>query len=185
MLTLRPKLRLLKEQTVLILGFGAIAHRLIALLQPLEMNLIAVRREIKGDESVRVVKASDVDKLLPLADHIVNILPQNEQTNQFLNAERLASLKRGAILYNIGRGTTLDQDALLEELRAGRIGAAYLDVVEPEPLPPNHPLWQAPNCYITPHIGGGYDREKERQVRHFLDNLRRFEQGETLANRLL
>ncbi len=182
---LRPRLRLLNEQTVLILGFGAIARRLVSLLQPLEMNLIAVRREIKGDESVRAVKASDVDKLLPFADHIVNILPHNAQTNNFLNAERLASLKRGAILYNIGRGTTLDQNALVEELRAGRIGAAYLDVVEPEPLPPNHLLWKAPNCFITPHIGGGHDREKEHQIKHFLDNLRRFEQGEVLANRIL
>lgn len=185
MQALRPKLRLLNEHTILILGFGAIANRLVQLLRPLEMNLIAVRREVKGDESVRVVKASDVDKFLPLADHIVNILPANEQTNNFLNAERLASLKLGAILYNIGRGTTLDQNALMKELRAGRLGAAYLDVTDPEPLPPNHLLWETPNCFITPHIGGGHDKEKERQVKHFLHNLRRFEQGGFLLNRLL
>jgi phosphoglycerate dehydrogenase-like enzyme len=182
---LRPRLRLLNEQTVLILGFGAIARRLVELLRPLEMNLIAVRREVRGDESVRVVKASDVDKFLPLADHIVNILPANEETNNFLNAERLASLKRGAILYNIGRGTTLDQNSLIRELRANHIAAAYLDVTQPEPLPPDHPLWETPNCFITPHIGGGHDKEKEEQVEHFLDNLRRFERGELLHDRLL
>ena len=184
MQALRSQARLLNGQTVLILGFGAIARRLVELLRPLEMNLIAVRRETKGDESVRVMKASEIDELLPRADHIVNILPANESTNNFLNAERLANLKQGAIVYNIGRGTTLDQNALLVELRGGRIAAAYLDVTEPEPLPPDHPLWQTPNCFITPHIGGGHDNEKERQVKHFLDNLRRFEKGEALRNRI-
>jgi phosphoglycerate dehydrogenase-like enzyme len=128
---------------------------------------------------------SAVDEWLPRADHIVNILPANEGTVHFLNAERLASLKRGAIVYNIGRGTTLDQEALMRELHGGRIAAAYLDVTDPEPLPPDHPLWQTPNCFITPHTGGGHVTEKERQVRHFLDNLRRFEKGEPLHNRIL
>ncbi len=184
MQVLRSKARLLNDQTVLILGFGAIARRLVELLRPLEMNLIAVRREIRGDESVPVVETSAVDEFLPRADHIVNILPANEDTNNFFNAERLSNLKQGAIVYNIGRGTTLDQNALMGELRGGRIAAAYLDVTEREPLPPDHPLWQTPNCFITPHIGGGHDREKERQVKHFLENLRRFEKGEALRNRL-
>jgi phosphoglycerate dehydrogenase-like enzyme len=184
MQVLRSQVRLLKDQTVLILGFGAIARRLVELLRPLEMNLMAVRRGISGDESVPVVEASSVDELLRRADHVVNILPANEDTGNFLNAERLANLKNGAIVYNIGRGTTLDQNALMRELGRGRIAAAYLDVTEPEPLPSDHPLWQTPNCFITPHIGGGHDREKERQVKHFLDNLRRFENGEVLSNRL-
>ena len=181
---LRAKVRLLNGQTVLILGFGSIARRLVELLRPLDMNLIAVRREIRGDESIPVVETSGADELLPQADHLINTLPANEDTNNFLNAERLAKLKQGAIVYNIGRGTTLDQNALLRELRGGRLAAAYLDVTEPEPLPPDHPLWQTPNCFITPHIGGGHDKEKERQVRHFLDNLRRFEKGEVLRNRI-
>ena len=159
MQALRSRARLLNDQTVLILGFGAIARRLVELLRPLGMNLMAVRREIRGDESIRVMKTSALDELLPRADHVVNILPANEDTNDFLKAERLANLKQGAIVYNIGRGTTLDQDALLRELRGGRIAAAYLDVTEPEPLPPDHPLWQTPNCFITPHIGGGHDNE--------------------------
>lgn len=184
MLELRSQVRLLNDQTVLILGFGAIARRLVELLRPLGMNLIAVRRQIRGDESVPVVETSGVDELLPRADHIVNILPANEHTGNFLNAQRLANLRQGAIVYNIGRGTTLDQDALLSELRSGRIAAAYLDVTQPEPLPPDNPLWQTPNCFITPHIGGGHDREREHQVKHFLDNLRRFEKGEALRNRI-
>ena len=182
---MRPGLRLLNGQTVLLLGYGAIARRLVELLRPLGMNLFAVRREVKGDEQVQVFKSDAVDELLPHADHVVNILPANGQTDNFLNAERLASLKRGAIVYNIGRGTTLDQNALMKELREGHIAAAYLDVTDPEPLPPGHPLWQTPNCFITPHVGGGHGTEKERQVNHFLDNLRRFERGEDLRDRLL
>jgi len=179
---MRPTLRLLNEQTVLMLGFGSIARRLTELLLPLKMNLIAVRREISGDEPIPINKSSAVDEFLPTADHVVNILPANEQTKNFLSAERLAKLKPGAIVYNIGRGSTLDQTALIKELRSGRIAAAYLDVTDPEPLPPEHPLWETPNCYITPHLAGGCDREKKRQVEHFLDNLRRFEQGQPLRN---
>ena len=182
---LRPGLRLLNGQTVLLLGYGAIARRLVELLGPLGMDVVAVRREIKGDEQVRVFQTEAVDELLPTADHVVNVLPANEETDDFLNAERLASLKRGAIVYNIGRGTTLDQNALIKELREGRLAAAYLDVTDPEPLPPAHPLWEAPNCFITPHVGGGHSTEKERQVKHFLDNLRRFERSEALRDRLL
>ena len=185
MSSLRSSSRLLNGQTVLILGFGAIACRLVELLRPLHMNLIAARRHVKGDETIQVVEISAVDELLPIADHVVNILPANEQTNLFLNATRLAKLKRGAIVYNIGRGSTVDQEALRKELESGRLAAAYLDVTTPEPLPPDHPLWTTPNCYITPHSGGGHSTEKERQVEHFLNNLRRFEKGDELINRVL
>jgi len=144
-MSLRPTLPLLNGQTVLLLGFGAIARRLVELLHPLEMNVMAVRRHIRGDESIRVVTVSELDQLLPTVDHLVNTLPANDQSKDFVNAARLAKLKAGAIVYNIGRGTTLDQDALIRELRPGRLSAAYLDVANPEPLPPDHPLWAAPN----------------------------------------
>jgi phosphoglycerate dehydrogenase-like enzyme len=183
--SLRPTLPLLNNQIVLILGFGAIARRLVELLSPLEMNLIAVRRHIKSDEPIRVTTVVELDELLPTIDHLVNTLPANTETENFMNAARLAKLKTGARVYNVGRGTTLDQDALIKELLQGRVGAAYLDVTEPEPLPPDHPLWQTPNCFITPHMAGGHRTEKERQVRDFLDNLRRFEQGAPLRNRVI
>src|SRR5262245_34188053 len=184
MTSLRGQSQLLNGQTVLLLGFGAIARRLVELLLPLHLNLIAVRRRVSGAEPIRVEEITRVDELLTLADHVVNILPANEQTKSFLNAARLGSLKRGAIVYNIGRGSTVDQDALLKELNAGRIAAAYLDVTNPEPLPADHPLWTTPNCFITPHTAGGHADEKERQVKHFLDNLRRFERSEPLRNRV-
>ena len=182
---LRARSPLLSGQTVLLLGFGAIALRLVELLQPLHMNVMAIRRKVSGREPVQVHDISQLETLLPLADHIVNILPANDQTANYLDARRLASLKRGAIVYNIGRGSTLDQEALREELISGRLAAAYLDVTNPEPLPPDHPLWTTPNCFITPHSGGGHSNEKERQVNHFLNNLRRFERGEELVNRVL
>jgi len=184
-MSLRPTLPLLNSQTVLILGFGAIARRLIELLHPLEMNLIAIRRHVVGDEPIRVFAASELDELLPTVDHLVNTLPANEDSQHFVNAARLAKLKAGAIVYNIGRGTTVDQNALIKELRDGRLAAAYLDVTEPEPLPVDHPLWETPNCFITPHLAGGHRTEKERQVKHFLANLRRFEQGVPLRNRVM
>jgi phosphoglycerate dehydrogenase-like enzyme len=149
------------------------------------MNVIAVRRHVEGNEPIKVAEVTRVDELLRIADHVVNTLPANEETEKFLSATRLANLKHGAIVYNIGRGSTLDQDALLREMNAGRIAAAYLDVTTPEPLPSDHPLWRTPNCFITPHSAGGHSDEKERQVRHFLDNLRRFEAGEQLLNRII
>lgn len=182
---LRPTLPLLNGQTLVILGFGAIARRLIGLLAPLQMNLIAVRRRVNGREPIRVITVPELDDLLPTVDHLVNTLPANAETQHFVNAARLAKLKKGAIIYNVGRGTTLDQDALIKVLLAGHLGAAYLDVTEPEPLPTCHPLWSTPNCFITPHIAGGHRTEKERQVRIFLDNLRLFEQGMPLRNRVI
>ncbi|HYW71213.1 MAG TPA: D-2-hydroxyacid dehydrogenase [Pyrinomonadaceae bacterium] len=183
--SLRPGLPLLNGQTVLILGYGAIARRLVELLHPLEMNLVAARRQIKGDEPISILTDRQIDEFLPTVDHLVNTLPANKQTDNFVNAARLARLKAGAIVYNIGRGTTLDQHALIKELNCGRLAAAYLDVTEPEPLPTDHPLWSTPNCYISPHLGGGHRTEKERQVRHFLDNLGRFVQGAPLRNRVI
>jgi phosphoglycerate dehydrogenase-like enzyme len=180
----RAASRLLKGQTVLLLSFGHIARRVAELLAPLGMNIIAVRRKVTGDEPIRVSPESEIDSLLPTADHIVNVLPASPETKNFINAERLALTKPGAIFYNVGRGTTVDQDALRESLLSGRLAAAYLDVTEPEPLPPDHPLWTTPNCFITPHSGGGHSDEMERLVEHFLENFRRFIDGKQMANRV-
>ncbi|MBA4124849.1 MAG: D-2-hydroxyacid dehydrogenase [Acidobacteria bacterium] len=182
---LQPKLQLLAGQTALILGFGAIGRRPAESLKPLKMNLIGIKRTVRGDEPIRVFAESQVDQLLPEANHIINILPANNGTFKFLNAERLGMLKSGAFIYNIGRGSTIDQKALIEELKSGRIAGAYLDVTDPEPLPPENPLWQVPNCFITPHIAGGYMGEKAAQVNHFVNNLRYFEDCENLTDQIL
>jgi phosphoglycerate dehydrogenase-like enzyme len=182
---IRERSPLLTGQTALLLGFGAIARRLVELLAPFRMELLAVRRTVRGDEPIAVYPQDEVDRLLPLADHVINVLPGGEGTALFMSAARLARMRPTAIFYNIGRGQTVDQAALLAALREKRIAAAYLDVTTPEPLPPEHPLWTVPNCFITPHTAGGHTDEFQRIVRHFLANLERFTGGRTLLDRVI
>ena len=117
------------------------------------------------------------------ADHVIDLLPGIASTAGYFTAQRFATFKPGAIFYNVGRGTTVDQTALLEALSSGRLEAALLDVTDPEPLPPDHPLWQAPNCIITPHTAGGHHDEGDRLVDHFITNLARYERGEPVKDR--
>jgi len=176
---------LLRGQTVVMLGYGSIARRLTELLAPFEVRIVAFDRAPGGGEKAEMVDESGLDAALAQADHLVDVLPENASTAGFLDARRLGKLPRSATVYNIGRGTTLDQRALLAALRAGAIAGAYLDVTEPEPLPPEHPLWQAPGCHITPHMAGGRNTEHLALVRHFLANLGRFERGEPLLDRVV
>ena len=177
--------RLLTGQTVLLLGFGAIGRRLAELLAPFGMTLLALRRQTRSERAVRVIAAENISSALAEADHVVNILPENDETRGYVNARRLACCKPGARFYNVGRGTTVDQRALLEALESGRLGSAYLDVTEPEPLPPEHPLWTAPNCFITPHTAGGRHDQDEALAEHFLKNLAAFERGSAMADRIV
>ncbi len=176
---------LLNQQKVLIYGFGAIARRLVEILRPLDLQIRGVRRVPRGDEGVPILTETEADACLGATDHVVNILPANDSTTRFFHAARFARCKAGARFYNIGRGTTVDQDALLAALRSARLDAAYLDVTDPEPLPAGHPLWSAPNCYITPHIGGTHSTEEERLVQHFLRNLEAFERGQPLLDQVI
>ena len=121
---------------------------------------------------------------LPWADHIVNILPANDSTNLLFDAAKFSLAKPGAVFYNIGRGDTVDQTALIEVLESGHLAAAYLDVTSPEPLPADHALWRAPNCHITPHIGGGLQHEEQALLDHFVANLKRLDTGEPLQDRV-
>ena len=182
----RASCRTLRGETVLIVGYGAIGKRLAELLRPFDMKVIAYRRKARGDEGVPVITEDQLARTLANGvDHIVDILPESAGTLHFFDAARFATVKPGAIFYNIGRGTTVDQDALLEALRSGRIAAAWLDVTEPEPLPDDHPLWAAPNCFITPHVAGGHADEAKTLVRHFLKNLDRFVQEKPLLDRVM
>ncbi|HVU25665.1 MAG TPA: D-2-hydroxyacid dehydrogenase [Opitutus sp.] len=180
----RYESRLLTGQTVVLRGFGAIGRRLAELLAPFGVKLLAVRRQARSEPAVRVVAPEAVSTALAEADHVVNILPENEATRNFVNARRLACCQPGTRFYNVGRGTTVDQPALIAALQSGRLGAAYLDVTDPEPLPPEHPLWSAPNCFITPHTAGGRHDQDDALVAHFLRNLAAFEAGTALADRV-
>jgi phosphoglycerate dehydrogenase-like enzyme len=181
---LRPRVGLLEGDHVLIVGFGAIGARLAELLQPLRVKLTGVRRKPRGDERIPVVPMEQLDELLPVADQVVNLLPNAKGVERLFNAERFGRMKRGARFYNVGRGDTVDQTALRQALESGHLGCAYLDVTSPEPLPSDNPLWTAPNCWITPHVAGGAQDEQHRLVRHFLANFARFRQGQPLVNRI-
>lgn len=177
--------RMLTGQTVLMLGFGAIGRRLAELLAPFGMTLIAVRRQVRSERGVRVIPEEHLSAALGEADHVVNILPDNAATLNYVNQRRLSCCKRGARFYNVGRGTTVDERALIEALRSGRLGAAYLDVVQREPLPPDHELWTLPNCFITPHTAGGRHDQDTAIVKHFLRNLDAFAHGRAMVDRVV
>jgi phosphoglycerate dehydrogenase-like enzyme len=177
--------RVLTGQSVLLLGFGTIGRRLAQLLAPFGGRVRAFRRTPRGDEGVEIVTEAGLDAALAAADHVVDLLPESTATRDFMTAARFSQMKPGARFYNIGRGTTVDQAALIAALESGRLGGACLDVMEPEPLPPAHPLWRAPNCFITCHIGGGTGDQDEKLVRHFLENLQRFRRGEPLVDRIV
>jgi phosphoglycerate dehydrogenase-like enzyme len=174
--------RLLCGQTVLLLGYGTIGRRLAELLAPFRCEIYAVRRQTRSERGVRIVPEEDLTRVLALADHVVNLLPESETTRNWVNARRLACFRPGSRFYNVGRGTTVDQNALLAALQAGIPAAAYLDVTEPEPLPPDHPLWTAPNCFITPHTAGGRHDQNDALVDHFLANLAAFTEGRPLVD---
>jgi phosphoglycerate dehydrogenase-like enzyme len=174
---------LVKGQTVLLVGYGAIAKRLAELLGPFGLNLVGFRRRPRGDEPIEVHAMAELPRWLPRADWVIDILPAASDTATFFDGARFAAMKPGAIFVNIGRGATVDQTALLAALR-GRLRAAYLDVTVPEPLPPEHMLWTQPNCIITPHVAGGHEDENDRLVALFLANLDRFVRGQALAGRV-
>jgi phosphoglycerate dehydrogenase-like enzyme len=182
---LRDTSSTLRGETLLILGYGSIGRRLAGLLRPFDMKVIACRRKPRGDESVPVVTSDQLTRVLGEAGHVVNILPDSAETRHFFDAARFSALKTGAVFYNIGRGTTVNQDALLAALRSGQIRAAWLDVTDPEPLPENHPLRAESNCFITPHVAGGHRGETKALVRHFLENFERFARGEPLLDRVM
>jgi phosphoglycerate dehydrogenase-like enzyme len=181
---LRARARLLAGRSVVLVGFGSIGLRLAALLAPFGAVVTGVRRRVVGDEPVPTFAwgSPEADRALAAGDHIVDLLPGGAHTNRAFDAARLATLKPGAVFTNIGRGSTVDHDALAALLAAGHLAAAYLDVTEPEPLPSDHPLWTMPNCVVTPHMAGGDVDEGFRLVDHFLENLGRFESGRPLLD---
>ncbi len=175
----------LRGQNVLILGYGAIGRRVAELLAPFDMQLTAYRRTPRGDEGMPVIGEAELPAALAVADHVLNILPDSDATKSFFNAERFAQFKPSSVFYNIGRGTTVDQDALVQALENKQLREAWLDVTDPEPLPDDHALWQQPSCFITPHTAGGFQGEAATCIDHFLKNLARFEAGKELLDQVI
>jgi phosphoglycerate dehydrogenase-like enzyme len=181
---LRSTSGVLAGRSVLVLGYGAIGRRLCALFAPFGADVSALRQRARGDEEVPVVTPGGLDAAIEQADIIVSTLPDSATTRGLMNGARIERMKRGAIFVNVGRGTTVDQDALTRALLDGRLGGVGLDVTDPEPLPRDHPLWDAPRCVVTPHTAGGRADEHVRIVCHFLANLERFVRGDQLIDRV-
>jgi phosphoglycerate dehydrogenase-like enzyme len=165
----------LEGQSVVIVGHGSIGRALAARMEPFGMRVTGIAQHARED----ALPTSALPELLPHADVVVDLLPLTPATEKFVNRDFLVRLKPGALFVNAGRGRTVDTQALLAELQAGRIRAA-LDVTDPEPLPSDHPLWHAPNTLITPHVGGNVPGWQERAYRLAGDQIRRYVAGEPL-----
>ena len=173
----------LAGKTMLVLGLGGIGTETARRGAALGMRVIGTRNSSREGPSYvdYVGLADEMLDLVPQADVIVNALPATDQTRGLLDAEFFAATKRGAYFVNVGRGTTVNTDALLRALQNGQLGGAGLDVTDPEPLPPDHPLWQLDNVIITPHIAGR-GGERERHLLLLRENLRRYAAGDALLN---
>jgi phosphoglycerate dehydrogenase-like enzyme len=176
----------LSGRTLLIVGLGQIGAEVSRLAAAFGMRVIGLSRTGAGDyPSVdELVRIGALDDHLPDADAIVICLPLTGATRGLMDAERIARIKPGAILVNVGRGAVIDEDALVEALREGRIAGAALDVFAAEPLDETSPLWELPNVLISPHTAGLSPRENERIVALFRENLRRYLSGQELINRV-
>jgi phosphoglycerate dehydrogenase-like enzyme len=163
--------------TVLVFGHGSIGRAVAARLAPFGVHTIGIARHARDDAEA----PEALPRLLPEADAVVLLSPLTPETTGTVDAHFLARMKEGALLINAARGAIVDTDALVDALRAGHIRAA-LDVTDPEPLPPEHPLWQAPNLLITPHIAGSVTRWRNRAYRLAGEQLRRYVAGEPLLN---
>ena len=171
---LRPSLA---DKQVLIVGYGQIGEAIEARIRPFEADVVRVARRAR--DGVHAIE--ELPDLLPDADVVVLIVPGTDETTGLFDAEMLARMKDGALLVNVSRGPVVVTDALLAELESRRLHAA-LDVVDPEPLPTDHPLWQAPNLLLVPHVGGNSTAMEPRAHKLVREQLHRFATGEPLAN---
>lgn len=167
---------------VSILGGGGITESLVRLLQPWGCRITVVRRHVGPMSGVdRVLSGDAYRDALPGADLVVLALALTPETEGMIGAAELRSMEPHAWLVNVARGRHIVTDDLVAALRAGTIGGAGLDVTDPEPLPPGHPLWSLPNCLITPHVGNTPEMAVPLLAARVTENVRRFAAGEPLV----
>lgn len=169
----------LAGKTVLILGYGSIGAAIEARLAPFGVKIIRIARSAR--QHPQVFPVSELCKLLPEADIIVAIVPLTAETQGLIGATEIGLMKSGALLVNAARGPVVVTEAVVEALQQHRI-QAVLDVTDPEPLPAGHPLWSAPNCMITPHVGGSTPEFIHRAFRFGAGQVQRFIAGKELEN---
>jgi len=176
-------LRELRGLTVGIVGMGDIGTEVARLCRAFGMRVLGLRRRpAPSDLADEVLPPDRLQDLLARSDFVVIAVPLTAETRGMIGRAELAAMKPDAWLVNISRGAIVDEEALIEALRAGRIGGACLDVFTQEPLPPESPLWDMPNVIITPHNSWSSPHIEEREIALFLENLRRYVAGEPLLN---
>jgi phosphoglycerate dehydrogenase-like enzyme len=179
----RWTMREVGEQTVLIVGLGGIGAETARLLKAFGATVLGVKRTaepVPNVDEVHVTAA--LPELVGRADAIVVTLPGTAATTGLIDAELLRAAKPGVVVVNVGRGTVIDEPALIDALRSGQVSSAYLDVFNTEPLPDESPLWSLPNVVLSPHTAALSDAEDRRIAELFADNLRRYLDDQPLRN---
>ncbi len=178
-------IRSIRDSDFTILGTGNIGVNVAERLRGMGASRITgLSRSGRAREGFdQVLPISQLDEVLPRSRNLIMALPGTAESRHILNRERIALLPQEAFVVNVGRGSAIDQEALVEALNSGRLGGAALDVMEPEPLPPDHTLWTAKNLILTPHISGnmtlGYTCDVN--VDMFCTDLRNYAAGRPLA----
>ena len=171
------------EQTVLVVGLGAVGRETARLLHGIGARVLGANRSTRGVDGVeRVVGLDALADVAAEADALVVTLPGAPATEGLVDAAVLGALRPGATVVNVGRGTVIDEDALVAALRDGQVGCAVLDVTAVEPLPPDSPLWDLPNVVLSPHTAALSDREDRRIAELTADDARRLRDGGPLRN---
>lgn len=170
----------------LVVGFGDIGSEFAVRMHALGSRVTGIRRNRteKPDYLEALYQMDAFYECLKTADIVATCLPGTKETYHIFDKKAFAQMKEGAYFLNVGRGSAVDSYALADALNSGHLAGASVDVTEPEPLPSDHPLWDAKNLLITPHISGNYHLKEthERIVRIAADNLNRFIRGEKLQN---
>jgi phosphoglycerate dehydrogenase-like enzyme len=174
----------LNGQVLLIVGFGSIGREVAKRARAFDMRVWGVTRSGKGDlaHAEKILAVEDLHDALPEADFVLIAAPETAETRHLIGAEQIAKMKRGARLINVGRGSLLDEAALVQALKSGVLGGAALDVTRVEPLPAESSLWKTPNLMITPHTSGVSDRLWHRQTAILMELLERWFDGRELFN---
>ena len=174
----------LQGRTMLVVGLGGIGSEIATRAHAFHMRVLATARtERPAPPYVETLgTANDLNELLPEADVVVLAVPLTDETRHMINRETIGLMKDGAWLVNIARGAVVDTDALVAALDSGKIGAAFLDVTDPEPLPEGHALWARENVFITPHVAARAELSADRRQALMRENMRRFGAGEPLLN---
>lgn len=170
-------------KTLLVLGTGGIGREIINRAAAFGMRIWGSNRQGRpAPNTERTVQGEEWRDLLAAADFVVSTLPLTAETRSMISTTELAQLKPGAWLLNVGRGATIDEDALVQSLRDGHLGGAALDAWTTEPLPTDHPAWSLPTMMVSPHMSGSSPAGRDRGLQLFVDNLHRFATKQPLRN---